>query len=154
MDRAYLQGVTAEQLRSQLATVESKKGTQRLMVALNYKHGVSPTDMADWYDLSRRTIYNWLERLEEEPIEQAVSDRSRPGRPSRLDDAQLDRLSEALRRSPSDCGYQSCRWRPELLRRHIQETYDVEYSLRRVYDLLEELGENERSEVSRKSSGD
>ncbi|WP_227379502.1 helix-turn-helix domain-containing protein [Haladaptatus halobius] len=31
------------------------------MVAIACKQGVSQTDVAEWYGLSRKTVYNWLQ---------------------------------------------------------------------------------------------
>jgi len=39
---------------------------------------VTQIELAEWYDVQRRTIYSWLKRLEtDEPLEQAVVDDKR-----------------------------------------------------------------------------
>ena len=58
-----------------------------MVVGINYNEGVSQTDLAEWYGVSRTTIHNWLnrlERLESEPFEEVIYDANRPGRPSKL----------------------------------------------------------------------
>jgi transposase len=55
--------------------VDGKKPTQRLLAAIAYKNGILQTELAEWYDVQRRTIYNWLKRLDiDESLEQAVPD--------------------------------------------------------------------------------
>ncbi|WP_227378178.1 helix-turn-helix domain-containing protein [Haladaptatus halobius] len=42
--------------------------TKRLIDAIARKQDVSQTELAKWYGLSRKTVYNWLQRFEEEPV--------------------------------------------------------------------------------------
>jgi hypothetical protein len=45
---------------------------------------LTQTELAEWHDIRRRTIYSWLIRLDtDEPLEQAVSDARRSGRSRR-----------------------------------------------------------------------
>ncbi len=54
--------------------MDGKKLTQRLLAAIPYKNGVTQTELAEWYDVQRRTIYSWLNRLDtDESLEQAVT---------------------------------------------------------------------------------
>lgn len=140
----YLEDITTEELRKHLDRVDEKKPAQRLVAAINYKNGVSPTEIADWYGLSRKTVYNWLNRFDREPIERAVRDRSRPGRPSKLSGSQREQLRELLDKPPSSAGYhERTEWTPELLRRYLDERFGVEYTTRRARTLLGELGGDE-----------
>ncbi len=65
--------VSLENLQAALNDIEGKKPAVRLMAAIAYKNGVTQTELATWYGVERRTIYNWLKRLEKEPLAQAVS---------------------------------------------------------------------------------
>ena len=60
----HLDEITVEDLQHALANVDGKKPTQRLLAAIAYKNGVPQTELADWYDVERKTIYNWLKRLD------------------------------------------------------------------------------------------
>lgn len=84
----HLDAISIEDLHRALDEVEGKTPTQRLTAAIAYKNGVSQTELAEWYDVQRRTIYSWLTRLEEEPLAQAVCDAPRSGRPRKLSEAQ------------------------------------------------------------------
>ncbi|SEP14334.1 Helix-turn-helix domain-containing protein [Halorientalis persicus] len=60
----HLDEIVVEELQDALDNVDGKKPTQRLLAAIAYKNGVSQTELAEWYDVQRRTIYNWLKRLD------------------------------------------------------------------------------------------
>lgn len=140
---AHLEDVSADDLREILAEVEGKRATQRVMVGLNYKEGISQRRLARMYGRTEKTIYNWLRRLDrlaDEPVEEVVYDAPRPGRPPKLDDEQRDRLEDALNRPPTDFGYDRSTWTPALAREYIAETFGVEYELRRVRELMSEAG--------------
>jgi transposase len=139
---ARLESVSTNDLRSALAEVERKRPTQRLMVAIAYKHGTTQTELSEWYDVERKTVYNWLTRIEQRPddIVEAVRDRTRPGRPRKLDDDQLSQLETTLQRRPTETGYDAPAWTPALLRRHIAETFDSDYSVASCRRLLREAG--------------
>ncbi|WP_424004743.1 helix-turn-helix domain-containing protein [Haloarcula salina] len=133
--------VSVEELRSYLREVEGKTATQRITVGINHKEGVSQTELADWYDVSRTTIHNWLnrlERLEDEPPEAVIYDEKRPGRPPKLDDCQQRQLTEVLTESPREVGFDAEEWHPKLARVYIEETFDVEYTVSYVRELMHE----------------
>lgn len=56
--------ISVEDLQQALDGVEGKQPTQRLLAAIAYKNGSTQTRLASWYDVPRKTIYNWLMRLE------------------------------------------------------------------------------------------
>jgi transposase len=85
----HLDEIPVEELQDALDNVEGKKPTQRLLAAIAYKNGVTQTKLAEWYDVQRRTIYNWLTRLDtDESREQAVTDDKRTGRKRKLSEDQ------------------------------------------------------------------
>lgn len=45
----HLDEISVEDLQRALDKVDGKKPTQRLMVAIAYKNGVSQTELAEWY---------------------------------------------------------------------------------------------------------
>ena len=87
----HLDKISVEKLQEALDNVDGKKPTQRLLAAIAYKNGVSQTELAEWYDVQRRTIYSWLKRLDTaESLEQAVSDAHRSGRKRKLSESRQD----------------------------------------------------------------
>ena len=87
----HLDEITVEELQDALGNVDGKKPTQRLLAAIAYKNGVTQTELAEWYDVQRRTIYSWLKRLVcVESLEQAASDDKRTGRKRKLSELQQE----------------------------------------------------------------
>ncbi|MFC5971134.1 helix-turn-helix domain-containing protein [Halomarina salina] len=137
---ARLEGVPVADLLDALDAATSAKATKRLMVAVLYKRGHSVPVVADWFGMRENTIYAWFDRLEAEPIEQAVRDRPRPGRPPKLDENERRELDATLHEPPTAAGYDADAWSVSLVRRHIAETYDVEYTHRHVRNLVDDAG--------------
>jgi transposase len=137
---AHLEDVSVEDLQRALAEVEEKKPTQRLMAAIAYKNGVTQTELAEWYDVQRRTIYSWLTRLDDGPLTHAVYDDERSGRPRKLTDDQQVQVREVLHEQPTEYGFDEPTWTPSLFQRYLRETYDVEYSIPSCRRLMKESG--------------
>jgi transposase len=137
---ARLENVSVEELEVALDEATGKRETKRLLVAIIYKRGPSAPMIAEWLDTREQTIYRWFDRIESEPIEQAVRDRQRSGRPPKLDDADRAAFHDAVRASPSEVGYDAAEWTPDLARRFLAEEFDVEYSRRHVQRLLHDAG--------------
>lgn len=137
---SHLEDVSGEELRRALDEVEGSRPTQRLLAAIAYKNGVSQTELAEWHGVSRRTIYNWLDRVDADAIERAVTDERRPGRPGKLGPDERERLDETLREPPRDVGYDEAAWTPELVRQWVRSEFGASYSLPSCRRLLAEAG--------------
>lgn len=135
-----LENVSLTELRSQLDEVEEKVPTQRVLTAIGRKLGASTEELAKLHDMSTRTISNWLNRFEEQPVEQAPYDDPRSGRPPKLSADQKAEFFADLQQSPEEAGYDRQVWFPLLAHQHLTETYGVEYSLTHVYRLLHQAG--------------
>lgn len=136
----HLDDISIERLQRALDNVEQKKPAQRLIAAIAYKNGISQTELAEWYGVQRRTIYNWLKRLEHDPIEQAVRDANRSGRPRKLNDQQQTQLEKSLQEPPTEAGYDDPTWTPALVQQYIDDQFDVDYSRPSCRRLLRETG--------------
>ncbi|GAB7011506.1 hypothetical protein JCM31271_34490 [Halorubrum trueperi] len=140
---ARLEAVSTDKLREYLDEVEQKRPTLRVVVGINYKEGVSQSDLADWYGVSRTTIHNWLnrlERLDTESFEDVIYDADRPGRPSKLTDDGWEQLLSTLDEPPEEVGIDAPHWSPRLVQLFLQEEFDVEYSRRHIRELLHQAG--------------
>ena len=138
---ARLEDVTADRLRRALNRVEEARAAKRLTAAIAHKHGVSQTDLAEWYGVSRRTVHNWLARFEGgESPERAAGDHPREGRPPKLDEDRREQLFTTLREPPAAAGYDAPAWTPTLLQRHLSTVFDVSYSRPSRRRLLREAG--------------
>lgn len=138
-----LDGVSAERLRRRLAEATEPKSVKRLMVALSYKDGERVEALSERFDIPKSTIYYWLDRFEDRPIEDALRDETRPGRPSKLDDGDREALRADLDRPPEAFGYDGEEWTPELVATHLEAEYDTSYSVGHVRRLLRRLPDAE-----------
>lgn len=137
---ARLENVSVEELEAALDEASGKRETQRLMAAIIYKRGPSAPMIAEWLDTREQTLYRWFDRLEEEPIEQAVQDRERSGRPSKLDDAAKEEFQAAVQNPPAEAGYDQPAWTTGLAQQFLEEEFGVEYTKRHVQRLLKDAG--------------
>jgi transposase len=137
----HLDEISVEKLHDALDNVEGKKPTQRLLAAIAYKNGVTQTELAEWHDTGRRTIYSWLKRLDtDESLEQAVTDDHRTGRKRKLSGKDQQKFEETVHESPEEVGLDAPAWTPALAQQYLDETYDVEYSIPSCRRLLKEAG--------------
>jgi len=137
---ARLEDVSVEELEAALDEATGKRETKRLLVAIIYKRGPSAPMIAEWLDTREQTIYRWFDRIESEPIDQAVRDRQRSGRPPKLDDSDRAAFRDAVQQSPTEAGYDEPEWTPDLARQFLEEEFGVEYSRRHVQRLLHDAG--------------
>lgn len=131
---------SADDLRRALAEVEKATPAVRIVAGIAYKHGVTQTELATWFDVERKTIYNWLTRLEAVDIERAVTDRERCGRPRKLDEQELAAVERTLQEPPTAVGYEAAAWSPALLREYVCDRFDTEYSIPSCRRLLKRAG--------------
>ena len=137
----HLNETSLDDLHDALERVEGKRPTQRLLAAIAYKDGVTQTQLANWNDTGRRTIYSWLMRFDtDEPLVEAVTDDQRSGRNRKLSEEELDEFRQTVREPPDQAGYDEPAWTTKLVRHHLKETYGVEYSLPSCRRLLKEAG--------------
>jgi transposase len=142
---ARLEDVSVEELEDALEDAAEKKEVIRLLVAIIYKRGPSGPMIADWLDIREQTIYRWFDRLENEPIGEAVTDRPRPGRPPKLTEEQREVFRAAMTHQPAEFGFDEPAWSPDLAREFIAEEFGVEYTTRHVQRLLNDAGQPSQS---------
>lgn len=116
------------------------KPVKRLMVAIAYLDGVPVDTLAKRYDIPRSTIYAWLDRFEDESIEEAIRDGSRPGRPAELDPGEFVELASDIADGPTSHGFTENEWTANRLKSHISSAYGVDYSEGHARRLLRQLG--------------
>lgn len=137
----HLEEISLDELHEALERVDGKRPTQRLLAAIAYKNGVTQTELAEWKNTGRRTIYSWLKRLDtDEPLTEAVTDDHRSGRIRKLSETQLDEFRETVHETQAEVGYDEPAWTTSLVRHHLKEAYDVEYSIPSCRRLLTEAG--------------
>lgn len=132
-------------LRNALDSVDDTRAAMRLIAAIAYANGITQSELAEWFGVERKTIYNWLARLETDDLVDAVTDERRPGRPRKLDSEQRANLERVLDEPPIEVGIDAETWTPQLVQRFLRETYDVTYSIPSCRRLMREAGLTYRS---------
>jgi len=127
-------------LREALQTETDPKALKRLVAALEYKSGTSPATITEKYGWSTQTVYKWLYRFAERGGEAALYDAAKPGRPSRLSEAQKQQYREAVLAPPSEVELDAPAWTPALLGEYLEREIEVRYSNEHCRRLLHEAG--------------
>lgn len=151
---ASLENTSVEELESALSGAETKQETKRLMVAILYKRGPSVPMIAEWYGMREATIYDWFARLEDRPLQDALTDDRRSGRPPKLPEAALETFEKAVNRPPCESGNECPAWSTALAQQFLQDRFDVDYSLRHVQRLLKSAGLRPRTPRATPPSAD
>lgn len=151
---AKIENVSIEDLEAALDEADGKRETERLMVAILYKRGPSVPMIAEWLNMREGTIYEWLNRFEERSIGDAITDDHRSGRPPKLDKLDRETFGSAVNRPPSKSGYDQPAWSTKLAQRFLREEFDVEYSIRHITRILNEVGLSPQRQRSRPPSSD
>jgi transposase len=137
----HLDEISVDELQDALDNVEGKKPTERLLAAIAYKNGVTQDELAEWYDVHRKTVYNWLKRLDtDESLEHAVTDTHRSGRNRKLSETQQQEFEETVHDPPEAVGIDAPAWTPALVQQFLEDTCGVEYSRPSCRRLLKEAG--------------
>ena len=133
---------TVEELQAKLAeTDDDGKAVKRLVAAIAYKQGHSPDDIEELFEFSRNNVYVWLDRFEDRTLDDAIYDEPKPGRPSKLSDAEIDELEAVIPESPEAAGYEGIQaWSPKFVQHWLSTHFDVEYTLRHVQRVMDEAG--------------
>lgn len=137
-----LDDVPVDALRDALDEVEAKTPAMRLVAAIAYKRGVTQTELATWFGVERKTVYNWLSRLDAATgsMSEAARDDHRGGRPARLDRCERRRLCDVLGKPPTAAGYDRAHWTTALVGRHVEDAFGVSYSPSSLRRLMRDCG--------------
>jgi len=131
-----LRNVERTKLLDAFDGADDPKAIKRLLVALAYTDGVPVATISERYGIPEPTCYDWLNRFRDQPIEEAITDDTSPGRPPKLDDDQLSALRKDLSSPPTAVGYEVDEWTPALLQNYLEDEYDTTYSLGHVRRLI------------------
>ncbi|TKX83305.1 helix-turn-helix domain-containing protein, partial [Halorubrum sp. SS5] len=109
---------------------------EHILVAIRRKQGDQLDTLANHHGVIGKTIRNWLDRFEEEPIEPAPYHAPRPGDPAKIGGDDREHLFDQLQQPPTELGYEQQAWSAKLLVHHIKKEYGVEYHENSAYELL------------------
>lgn len=103
-----------------------------MLVAL----GSSCCEVARLFGDDPRSVERWVHRFQRRGVV-GLKDESRPGRHTRLGEADIRELELALAASPRELGYAQAAWSARLLRAEIRRRFAVDFSQRHCQRILQ-----------------
>jgi transposase len=113
----------------------SAKERCRAQAILWLAEGLSAEQVAETFQVSRQTVYNWAHRFlrrEGLDLRARLLDAPRPGRPPPLSGIIDPVIEAAFAHDPRASGYQATVWTAELLRYHLGRAHGIKASLTSV----------------------
>src|SRR5258708_4725967 len=122
--------------------------SRRLMAAQDLQTGLSQSQVARKFGVSRTTASRWYRTLSGKGVEY-LRKRRAAGRPSRLTAEQLAGVTEIYRGGPRVAGFDSDRWTTMRFAQAIHARFGVRYDPDHVGRIMHRLGLRERRRTLR-----
>ena len=122
--------------------------SRRLMAAQDLQTGLSQSQVARKFGVSRTTASRWNRALKGTGVE-SLRKRRAPGRPSRLSADQLQGLREVYEAGPRAAGFDSDRWTTLKFAEAIFGRFAIRYDPDHVGRIMHKLGLRERMRTRR-----
>ena len=107
-------------LQEEIQRSHESRYDHRLHGVLLVAQGLSPPAVARLLGDAPRTVEYWVHRFEAQGLA-GLREGVRPGRPSRLDPAQVARVQAALRGKPADVGLRGNLWDGKTLAAYVRQ---------------------------------
>ena len=117
--------------------------SRRLLAAQDLQTGLSQSQVARKFGVSRTTASRWNRTLSGKGVE-SLRKRRAPGRPSRLTADQLKNLTETYQAGPRAAGFETDRWTTARFAEAIFGRFDVRYDPDHAGRIMHRLGLRER----------
>jgi putative transposase len=121
--------------------------SRRLMAAQDLQTGLSQSQIARKFGVSRTTASRWHRALNGNGVE-ALRKRRAPGRPSRLTADQLRGVAEIYQAGPRAAGFDSDRWTTMRFAEAIFQRFGVRYDPDHVGRIMHRIGLRERTRMN------
>jgi len=122
--------------------------SRRLMAAQDLQSGLSQSQVARKFGVSRTTASRWHRALDGNGVE-ALRKRRAPGRPSRLSGDQLHGVADIYQAGPRAAGFDSDRWTTVRFADAIHARFNVRYDPDHVGRIMHRLGLRDRKRTRR-----
>ncbi len=116
---------------------------RRLMAAQDLQTGLTQSQVARKFGVSRTTASRWHRALSGKGVE-ALRKRRAPGRPSRLSGEQLQGLVELYQAGPQAAGFDTDRWTTARFAQAIAARFGIRYDPDHVGRIMHRAGLRER----------
>lgn len=125
------------ELQSEVRRSAESRYDHRLHGILLVATGMTYADAANHLRESPRTIKYWVR----DNGLAGLRDETRPGRPPRLTDAQINEISALLKHPPEHSGLPGGQWSGRMLVAWVERQYGIKLGVRQCERLLKELRE-------------
>jgi transposase len=122
--------------------------SRRLLAAQDLQRGLTQSQVARKFGVSRTTASRWHRALEGRGVE-ALRKRRAPGRPSRLTPEQLSIVAEIYKAGPRAASFDTDRWTTVRFADAIRVRFGVQYDPDHVGRIMHRLGLRERQRMRR-----
>jgi len=126
-------------LQDEIKRSEESRYDHRLHGVLLVCSGLSCYQVADLLGQSPGTVQYWAQRFEKSGFA-GLQEGEKPGRPTALDEATLQRIGKDLRQQPQTFGYTQNLWDGKLLSYHLSQKYAIIIGVRQCQRLFGKLG--------------
>ena len=123
--------------------------SRRLLAAEDLQRGLSQSQVARKFGVSRTTASRWHRALSASGVE-ALRKRRAPGRPSRLNADQLRTAAEIYKAGPRSAGFDSDKWTTARFADAIEARFAIRYDPDHVGRIMHRLGLRERTRTRRR----
>ena len=130
---------TSKDIIDAINNESDKLARKKLQAVLLIKENNSPTTVASKLSVCLATVYNWINQINSEGLQNLKMKEGR-GLKSLLTDDQLVELKLDLANPIKTPDGYNRGWQSKDVREHIFEKYNVRYSLRRIQELLNTMG--------------
>jgi transposase len=113
----------------------SAKERCRAQAVLWLAEGLSAEQVAETFQVSRQTVYNWANRFLRRgglDLRARLLDAPRPGRPPAIAEVIDPLIAAAFTRDPRELGYQATVWTAELLQHDLEQSHGIKASLKSI----------------------
>lgn len=116
---------------------------RRAQALLWLLEGQSTTQVADLLHVSRQTVYNWVQSVQDRTdldLPDRLLDAPRSGRPATALGIIDPLINAVIDDDPHDYGYRATAWTAPLLQRYLEEVHGIETSRKSVSRAIARLG--------------
>ena len=111
----------------------------RIAAILLLLEGWKSTKIAGLFGISRWSMVKWIHKVNKEGLA-GIPDKTRPGRPCRLDEKVLKDLEEALEKSPVEFGLKRNRWDGIVVVEYLKRFHGIHLKVRQAQRWIKRLG--------------
>lgn len=140
MDRSGLTAGERRRLQALLQHTPDARLYRRALAVLAHSRGHTVAEIAAWLQVSRQSVYNWVDAVQRTQDVAVLADAPRTGRPPRGGEDAQALLQVLLAHPPERFGYFATDWTVPLLREQLGHSLGEPYSAPTVRRALHRLG--------------